>query len=116
MKTATFVSMIVLTWLNLAAVHGFVVVTNVKAMTTTVLCLHPDQAKELEACAFELTKSYLQHSSGDHRRGRSTTTKGPISAIRRLWGHGPEYEPATTTRRQRERQATKTKALGSKKP
>jgi hypothetical protein len=95
--------------LNLQGTEGFVVVQ--KPNSPTSVSLHPDQAKELEACALDLTKSYVVKSSSSRRR---SAKGGPmINVIRRLWAGG--YYPLEEDYA-RQSATSKTKALGSKKP
>jgi hypothetical protein len=118
MKACPMISLFLLallsSLLNLPGTEGFVVVQKPNSLIITV-SLHPDQAKELEACALDLTKSYVVKSSSNSRR-RSAKGGSPINAvIRRLWAAG--YYPLEEDNNARQSAATgKTKALGSKKP
>lgn len=66
-------------------VKGFVVPVSLhhdKNPNAVAVALHPDQAKELEACAFDLTRDYIQN----HMRRRQR--QGPMSWYSRLWAEG----------------------------
>jgi hypothetical protein len=113
MKACSLISLFLfaLLLLNLQDTEGFVVVQKPNSPKTITVSLHPDQAKQLEACALDLTKSYVVKSSSSRRR---SAKGGPINVIRRLWAAG--YYPLEEEYATRQSATSKTKALGSKKP
>jgi hypothetical protein len=114
MKACSMLTVLLFAFLLLnLQTEGFVVVQkpNTPPTLITTVSLHPDQAKELEACALDLTKSYVVKSSSSRRR--RSAKGGPINVIRRLWAGG--YYPLEEDYA-RQSATSKTKALGSKKP
>jgi hypothetical protein len=109
MKASSIAVLLLATICNLPLTEGFSLVHKTNSHAMTSLSLHPDQAKELEACAFALTKDYVVTKSSS---GRRRSAKGPFVSIRRLWTGGfypsDEYERPSAS--------TASKALGSKKP
>jgi hypothetical protein len=110
MKATSIALLLLATIFNLPLTEGFSLVHKPNAHAMTSLSLHPDQAKELEACAFALTKDYVVTKSSS---GRRRSAKGPFVSIRRLWAGG--FYPLDECDRHQSA-TTASKALGSKKP